>query len=136
MNTPKNQSFTDSDRSSPMQIERIVAEIQVSSIFQTFQLFEKIKDLSTNDSKRFEVRYKFTDESEMTVETSDLSTVQLPGKEFNSNHVAYDSIKNFSRASDSAQVREFQNHLQYAKFLHWLNNMPGPAEIIEVEISE
>lgn len=72
----------------------------------------------------------------MTIETTDLSQVQLPGKEFNANHVAYDSIKHFNRSPDSAQVQEFQNHLQYAKFLHWLNNMPGPAEIIEVEITE
>ncbi len=72
----------------------------------------------------------------MTLETTDLTKVQLPGKELDSNHVAYDTIKNFNRASDTAKVQEFQNHLQYAKFLHWLNNMPGPAEIIEVEISE
>lgn len=36
MNTPKNQSFSDSGRSSPMQIERIVAEIQVS--FKPYQI--------------------------------------------------------------------------------------------------
>ena len=72
----------------------------------------------------------------MTLETSDLNTVQLPGQEFNANHVAFDSIKHFNRVADSAQVKQFQNHLQYAKFLHWLNNMPGPAEIIEVEITE
>ena len=85
---------------------------------------------------QFEVRYKFTDQSEMTLIKSDLMNIQMPGKELLSEHVDYNTVKHFNRVAESFQIKEFQTHLQYAKFLHWLNNMPEPADLIEVQIQE
>ena len=63
-------------------------------------------------------------------------SIQMPGKELLSEHVDFNTVKHFNRVAESSQIKEFQAHLQYAKFLHWLNNMPEPADIIEVQIQE
>ena len=66
----------------------------------------------------------------------DLASVQMPGKVLNASDVPFKSVQHFNRKPENSEVEEFQNHLQYAKFLNWLNNRPSTSDIIEVEISE
>ena len=82
------------------------------------------------------MKYKFDDQSEMILILQDLAFVQMPGKVLNASDVPFKSVQHFNRKPENSEVEEFQNHLQYAKFLNWLNNRPSTSDIIEVEISE
>ena len=82
------------------------------------------------------MKYKFDDQSEMILILQDLTSVQMPGKVLNASDVPFKSVQHFNRKPENSEVEEFQNHLQYAKFLNWLNNRPSTSDIIEVEISE
>ena len=82
------------------------------------------------------MKYKFDDQSEMILILQDLASVQMPGKVLNASDVPFKSVQHFNRKPENSEVEEFQNHLQYAKFLNWLNNRPSTSDIIEVEISE
>ena len=82
------------------------------------------------------MKYKFDDQSEMILILQDLAAVQMPGKVLNASDVPFKSVQHFNRKPENSEVEEFQNHLQYAKFLNWLNNRPSTSDIIEVEISE
>ena len=84
----------------------------------------------------YEVKYKFDDESEMTLVITDLDNVQMPGRAIKAGDVPFKSVQHFNRKPENQEVEQFQNHLQYAKFLNWLNNRPSTSDIIEVEISE
>ena len=83
-----------------------------------------------------EVRYSFDDGSEMTLVVDNLNSVKMPGKTMNKNDVEFKSIKTFNRNPENLQVEEFNSHLQYAKFLSWLNGMPSTGDVIEIEINE
>ena len=83
-----------------------------------------------------EVRYSFDDGSEMVLVVDDLANVKMPGSTMNKDDIPFKSIKNFHRSPENLQVEEFNNHLQYAKFLSWLNNMPSTGDVIEIEINE
>ena len=72
----------------------------------------------------------------MTLVVDDLSSVKMPGMTVSKTDIPFKSIKNFHRSPDNLQVEEFNNHLQYAKFLSWLNNMPTTGDVIEIEIGE
>lgn len=72
----------------------------------------------------------------MTLILTDLENVQMPGKPLKASHVPFKSVQHFNRKPENQEVETFQNHLQYAKFLNWLNNRPSTSDIIEVEISE
>ena len=82
------------------------------------------------------MKYKFDDQSEMILILQDLASVQMPGKVLNASDVPFKSVQHFNRKPENSEVEEFQNHLQYAKFINWLNNRPSTSDIIEVEISE
>ena len=84
-----------------------------------------------------EVRYNFDDGSKLTVILDDLANVQMPGKSLKQSDIPYSSVQHFQRKPESIQEEEFQNHLQYAKFINWLNFKPsGGAHFLEVEITE
>ena len=85
--------------------------------------------------EHYEVRYRFNDYSEMTLIMDNLDLVEIPGRPLKPSNVPYKSVQHFNRKAENLDVEEFQNHLQYAKFLNWLHNMPS-SDLIEVEISE
>ena len=82
------------------------------------------------------MKYKFDDQSEMTLILRELEGVQMPGRSLRASDVPFKSIQHFNRKPENQEVEQFQNHLQYAKFLNWLNNGPSSSDLLEVEISE
>ena len=95
-----------------------------------------MKHLAPEFPDRHEVKYKFDDQSEMTLILENLEKVQMPGKPLRASDVPFKSVQHFNRKPENDEVEEFQNHLQYAKFLNWLNYRPSTSDIIEVEIAE
>lgn len=84
----------------------------------------------------YEVKYGFDDGSEMVMVLDDLSNVKMPGSILEKTDVPLKSIKHFNRQPESLHVEEFNNHLQFAKFLSWLNDMPAAGDLIEIELTE
>ena len=72
----------------------------------------------------------------MTLILRDLAAVQMPGRALGASDVPFKSVQHFNRKPENTEVEQFQNHLQYAKFLNWLNNGPSTTDLLEVEISE
>lgn len=83
-----------------------------------------------------EVKYTFDDGSFMVMVLDDLANVKMPGTVMEKNDVPYKSVKHFNRQPENLDVEEFNNHLQYAKFLSWLNDMPSSGDVLAVEINE
>lgn len=96
----------------------------------------KIKNLGPTFPNHHEVKYGFDDGSEMVMIVDDLSNVKMPGSVLEKNDVPLKSIKHFNRQPENLHVEEFNSHLQFAKFLSWLNDMPAAGDLLEIEITE
>ena len=83
-----------------------------------------------------EVKYGFDDGSEMLIVLDDLGNVKMPGEVLNKTDVPFKSVKHFNRQPENLDVEEFNSHLQYAKFLSWLNDMPSAGDLLEIEVNE
>ena len=118
--------------------ERRISEIQVRFILASAQNIKpfQIKNLGPSFPTHHEVRYNFDDGSEMILVVDDLKNVKMPGDTMSKDDVPFKSIQHFNRQPENLDVEEFNNHLQYAKFLSWLNDMPSTGDVLEIEIKQ
>lgn len=97
-------------------------------------------DSSTNEIRRFNIKYLFDDGSELQIKSNRVVLPQLPGDTFDPNWIQtdLDTVQVFNTLPKNMNAQKIQKLIQYTKFQQWLNFNDDPTltELLDIDISQ